>query len=99
MTEENAADRQAAQQSREQGKKYPEESGQAAGTGSDMGAEPESAAAVTPDTQRADPQQGIEDSPFDGEAARGQSKVFSDDAGTEDEPKPQGHADEDEAVR
>ena len=85
-----AADRQAAQQAREQEKKYGD-----------------SATAVSPDTQTADPQEGIDESPFDGESARGQSTTFEDppkprgssnvDHGPhgDEQPRPAGHADED----
>ncbi|MCX6398412.1 MAG: hypothetical protein NTX33_00585 [Propionibacteriales bacterium] len=58
--EETGADRQAAQQAREQEKKY---------------AEP--ATAVSPETERADPDDAL-DSPFAGGESRGQSTVFND---------------------
>ncbi|TQK72901.1 hypothetical protein [Nocardioides sp. SLBN-35] len=85
-----AADRQAAQQAREQEKKYAD-----------------SATAVSPDTQTPDPERGIEESPFGGESARGQSTTFEDppkprgssdvDRGPhgDEQPRPAGHADED----
>lgn len=59
MTEESAADRQAAQQAREQEKKYGD-----------------SATAVSPDTQRADPTTAAEGDTASGESARGESTVF-----------------------
>jgi len=93
MTEHDdgtAADRQAAQQVREEEKKYGD-----------------SASAVSPDTQLADPEQGLEESPFSGESSRGQSATFDDppkprgssqvDHGPhgDEQPRPAGHADED----
>ncbi|GAA1548142.1 hypothetical protein [Nocardioides humi] len=92
MTEHEgtAADRQAAQQAREQEKKYDD-----------------SATAVSPDTQHPDPERAIDESPYDGESARGQSTTFEDppkprgssdvDRGPhgDDNPRPAGHADED----
>ncbi|MCR1783986.1 hypothetical protein KVF89_15710 [Nocardioides carbamazepini] len=90
MTEESAADRQAAQQAREQEKKYDD-----------------SATAVSPDTQFADPDEIIDDSPFADASARGQSTTFEDppkprassdpDHGPhgDEHPRPAGHADED----
>ncbi len=59
MTEESAADRQAAQQAREQEKKYGD-----------------SATAVSPDTQRADPTTAADGDTASGESARGESTVF-----------------------
>lgn len=88
--EGTAADRQAAQQTREQEKKYAD-----------------SATAVSPDTQGADPDAAIDDSAFSGGSARGQSTTFEDppkprasshvDRGPhgDDQPRPAGHADED----
>lgn len=64
MTEESAADRQAAQQAREQEKKYDD-----------------SATAVSPDTQRADPTLPTDGAPSGGESSQGTSTVF-------DEPSP-----------
>ena len=58
MSEESAADRQAAQQAREQEKKYAD-----------------SATAVSPDTQYADPSRAT-DADATGESARGTSTVF-----------------------
>ena len=78
MVEETAADRQAAQQAREQEKRHQDEAD-------------DSATAVSPDTQRADPGDALEDAPDEGEAARGQSAVFDDPA----PPRPAGHADDD----
>ncbi|MDQ6522892.1 hypothetical protein RB608_04735 [Nocardioides sp. LHD-245] len=88
--EGTAADRQAAQQTREQEKKYAD-----------------SATAVSPDTQGGDPEEAIEESPFGGASARGQSTTFEDppkprgssqaDRGPhgDDHPRPAGHADDD----
>lgn len=88
-TDETAADRQAAQQAREQEKKYAD-----------------SATAVSPDTQHADPGQALGDA-ASGTSSRGQSTTFDDppkprasstpDHGPhgDDEPRPAGHADED----
>ncbi|TNM36472.1 hypothetical protein FHP29_20265 [Nocardioides albidus] len=84
------ADRQAAQQAREQEKRYGD-----------------SATAVSPDTQFADPDEIVDDSPLSGEASRSQSTVFDDppkprgssnvDQGPhgDDNPRPAGLADED----
>jgi len=67
----------------------------------------DSAAAVSPDTQFADPDEIVDDSPFSGEASRGQSTVFDDppkprpssnvDHGPhgDEQPRPAGHADDD----
>ncbi|WP_408896859.1 hypothetical protein ACJ5H2_18255 [Nocardioides sp. R1-1] len=89
-SEGSAADRQAAQQTREQEKR-----------------QADSATAVSPDTQFADPGEIVDDSPFSGEASRGQSTTFEDppkprassdvDDGPsgDDQPRPAGHADDD----
>lgn len=69
MTEESAADRQAAQQTREQEKKYAD-----------------SATAVSPDTQRADPSDATEASDgasFGGESGKGTSTVFGEPSAAE----------------
>ena len=88
-SDETGADRQAAQQAREQEKRYGD-----------------SAAAVSPDTQRADPGQALGEA-ASGPSSRGQSTTFDDppkprpssnvDRGPhgDDEPRPAGHADED----
>jgi hypothetical protein len=88
--EGTAADRQAAQQAREQEKKYGD-----------------SATAVSPDTQFADPDEIVDDSSFSGASSRGQSTTFEDppkprgssevDRGPhgDEQPRPAGHADED----
>lgn len=67
----------------------------------------DSATAVSPDTQVADPDEIIDDSAFSGESSRGQSTTFEDppkprgssnvDHGPhgDDDPRPAGHADED----
>ncbi len=69
MTDESAADRQAAQQAREQEKKWGD-----------------SAAAVSPDTQRADPDRGAGGASFGGDANRGESTVFDESDRTPDGP-------------
>ncbi|KRB80051.1 hypothetical protein ASE01_00645 [Nocardioides sp. Root190] len=66
MTEESAADRQAAQQTREQEKKYAD-----------------SATAVTPDTQRADPSDATDGASFSGESGKGTSTVFGEPSAAE----------------
>lgn len=67
MTEESAADRQAAQQTREQEKKNAD-----------------SATAVSPDVERADPTQVTDGLSMSGESSQGTSTVFeeADDADT-----------------
>lgn len=90
MINESAADRQAAEQTREQEKKYAD-----------------SATAVSPDTQFADPGEIVDDVPQADLASRGQSAVFEDppkprassnvDQGPSgaENPRPPGRADED----
>ncbi|AIY16289.1 hypothetical protein GUY44_21585 [Pimelobacter simplex] len=90
-TDETAADRQAAQQAREQEKKYGD-----------------SATAVSPDTQHADPGEALGDA-ASGTSSRGQSTTFDDppkprassnvDRGPhgDEQPRPAGHADDDRA--
>jgi hypothetical protein len=95
MTEESAADRQAAQQTREQEKKYAD-----------------SATAVSPDTQRADPGDATDGASFSGEAGRGTSTVFGEPSAAETsrngtsprerdpdaEPSPTGYGEEPEEI-
>ncbi len=80
MTEESAADRQAAQQAREQEKKYGD-----------------SATAVSPDTQRADPGAATDAGSTTGESARGESTVF-DEPDQDAEPPAQGYGERPERV-
>lgn len=88
MTEESAADRQAAQQAREQEKKYGD-----------------SATAVSPDTQRADPTTAADgdissDTASDtasGESARGESTVFG-EPDQDAEPPTSGYGEQPERV-
>ncbi len=99
MSEGNAADRQAAQQAQEQEKRHEDESERSTGadgaSGTDDAGDDDSAVAVSPDTQRSDPEQGIDDSPFARDAERGRSAVFADEEDVE--PRAAGHADEDRA--
>lgn len=80
MTEESAADRQAAQQAREQEKKYGD-----------------SASAVSPDTQRADPRAATDGATSSAESARGESTVF-DEPDQDAEPPAAGYGERPETL-